>query len=145
MNIESWCTVELNSKQDWLRANRKHNTNAFASSVFKGDSNQHQASRLDFKSSPEKHRERRHFPDKGKKILKFSWLVHLTLIILGYKRLQAPGLTPCSRAGQYNRFLPISQTCQSYTEIFYFHIVASNTNRTIRYFAWLLFLQSTDF
>ena len=67
MNIESWCTVELNSKQDWLRANRKHNTNAFASSVFKGDSNQHQASRLDFKSSPEKHRERRHFPDKGKK------------------------------------------------------------------------------
>ena len=72
MNIESWCTVELNSKQDWLRANRKHNTNAFASSVFKGDSNQHQASRLDFKSSPEKHRERRHFPDKGKTILKFS-------------------------------------------------------------------------
>ena len=67
MNVESWCTVELNSKQDWLRANRKHNQNAFASSVFKGDSNQHHASRLDFNSSvPDKHKERRHFPDKGK-------------------------------------------------------------------------------
>lgn len=66
MNVESWCTVELNSKQDWLRANRKHNPNVFASSVFKGDSNQHHASRLDFDSCvPEKHKERRHFPDKG--------------------------------------------------------------------------------
>ena len=51
MNVESWCTVELNSKQDWLRANRKHNPSAFTSAVFKGDSNQHHASRLDFKST----------------------------------------------------------------------------------------------
>ncbi|CAH3027374.1 unnamed protein product [Porites evermanni] len=70
MNIESWCTVELNSKQDWLRANRKHNPNAFTSSVFKGDSNQHHVSRLDFNSTPVKHRERRHFPDKDKTQLK---------------------------------------------------------------------------
>jgi len=73
MNVESWCTVELNSKEDWLRANRKHNPNAFASSVFtEGDSNQHHSSRLDFNScKPEKHRERRHFPDKDKTQLKW--------------------------------------------------------------------------
>ncbi|XP_074616036.1 protein SPATA45 homolog [Acropora palmata] len=71
MNVESWCTVELNSKQDWLRANRKHNPSAFASSAFKGDSNQHHVSRLVFGSCvPEKHKEKRHFPDKADTQLK---------------------------------------------------------------------------
>nr|A7RHB3.2 RecName: Full=Protein SPATA45 homolog [Nematostella vectensis] len=66
MNIESWCTVELNSKQDWTRADRKHDPNGFNSSVFKGASNQHQESSLDFATAePEFHRERRHFPEKS--------------------------------------------------------------------------------
>ena len=65
MNIESWCTVERNSKQDSLRANRRHYNHAFSSSVFKAhDSKQHLESRLSFNSTPNTHKERRHFPEK---------------------------------------------------------------------------------
>ena len=68
MNVESWCTVELSSNQDWTRANRKHNPNAFASTVFKGHSIKREESRLDFGAAakPEKLAERRHFPQQCK-------------------------------------------------------------------------------
>ncbi|KXJ18442.1 Protein SPATA45-like [Exaiptasia diaphana] len=70
MNIESWCTVELNAKQDWTRANRKHNPDGFASSVFKGDSNQHHDSRLDFATAvPQQRKEKRHFPEKNRSLM----------------------------------------------------------------------------
>ena len=68
MNVESWCTVELSSKQDWTRSNRKHNPNAFASTVFKGQATKQEESRLDFNSAakPEKLAERRHFSQQCK-------------------------------------------------------------------------------
>lgn len=34
MNIESWCQVEGNSNQQWTRATRRHNPEAFTSTAF---------------------------------------------------------------------------------------------------------------
>lgn len=68
MNQDSWCTVERSASQDWTRAERKHNKNAFESKVFKSDSNSDASTnRLqDFQAEGPSHRERRHFPAKCK-------------------------------------------------------------------------------
>ena len=66
MQRESWCTVEMNSRQDWCRAERKHDRNAFRSSVFSESQSQPESeSRCTFQVNDKTHKERRHFPNKS--------------------------------------------------------------------------------
>ncbi|XP_033633239.1 protein SPATA45 homolog [Asterias rubens] len=65
MQRESWCTVEMNSRQDWCRAERKHNKDAFKSSAFSEDQTPDSESRCTFKVNDKTHRERRHYPNKS--------------------------------------------------------------------------------
>lgn len=64
MNVESWCTVERIASQGWTRAERKHNPNAFNSSVFKPDEKKQSDRLLDLRSEDVAHKEKRHFSDK---------------------------------------------------------------------------------
>lgn len=63
---ESWCTVELSSKQDWCRTERKHHSDQFKSSVLNPKNNQPESeARCTFQVNDKTHRERRHFPDRS--------------------------------------------------------------------------------
>ncbi|XP_078000721.1 protein SPATA45 homolog [Glandiceps talaboti] len=63
MQRESWCAVERNSRQAWLRAERKHDPEAFQSRVFDNANKQESEPRCEFKPDLPTHRERRHFPN----------------------------------------------------------------------------------
>ncbi|XP_002732969.1 protein SPATA45 homolog [Saccoglossus kowalevskii] len=65
MQRESWCAVERNSRQAWLRAERKHDQEAFKSKVFESEKKQDSESRCTFTPDMATHRERRHFPNKS--------------------------------------------------------------------------------
>lgn len=65
-DIESWCKVEGNSQ---LKAERKHVPGALRSDIF-GQSQPAQndmwrSEWINAKPEEQKHREKRHFPDKG--------------------------------------------------------------------------------
>lgn len=66
MNIESWCTVEKMPSQDWRRAQRSHNDVSMKSTVFKEDKTFCQQSSPSQAVQEEKHKERRHYPEKCK-------------------------------------------------------------------------------
>ena len=80
MNTESWCTVECRSSENWTRSNRKHFGKAFDSKVFK-DGPDESEGRLQFPKKKEVHRERRHFPEKCKKIFHFTFKVFHPIFI----------------------------------------------------------------
>jgi len=66
MQRESWCTVEQNSRQDWRRAERKHDKTAFKSSVFsESQPLPDSESRCTFQVNDRTHRERRHYPNQS--------------------------------------------------------------------------------
>eukprot|EP00794_Sanderia_malayensis_P007834 gene7834-8684_t len=72
MNVESWCTVERSSSQDWKRAERGHFDGAFRSSVLKPtkacQEDRFSAGQGQLQDS--KHREKRHFKDKYDHVFK---------------------------------------------------------------------------
>ena len=67
MNVESWCQVEANAKESWLRANRKHFPKAMKSTVFVKEL----PDRFAYKLKPPKQlleeiSRKKHFPQKCK-------------------------------------------------------------------------------
>ncbi|KAM8945419.1 spermatogenesis-associated protein 45 [Pelodytes ibericus] len=62
---ETWCMVEQNPKQLWLRAERRHypqNVTRFLVEEVKPP----KYSRLSWENQTQKHREKRHYPETGK-------------------------------------------------------------------------------
>lgn len=85
MNIESWCRVEGNSDEKWTRAERKHEENAFKSSVFDTRSSSSSEERMEWCTTTkpkemelDKLAKRRHFKQKCE---------HRTLYKVLYKTL----------------------------------------------------------
>lgn len=70
MNVESWCQVEGNCNQQWTRATRRHDPNAFTSTAFDQEEGEVSKGRVDWsmanKPAQQKLAKRKHFPQKCK-------------------------------------------------------------------------------
>ena len=70
MNIESWCSVELTPDMQWTRKERKHNKEAFKSTVFDShEEGHHTVERCKGTLKPtadklDNYKKRRHFSQK---------------------------------------------------------------------------------
>lgn len=68
MNTESWCQVEGSSNQQWTRATRRHDPQAFHSKVFGRDGPDSSEGRVDWemgkRPARQKLAQRKHFPEK---------------------------------------------------------------------------------
>ena len=80
MNIESWCQVEGNSNQKWMRSTRRHYDQALRSTVFQ-DGVAKEGGRVDWsmaeKPDQEKLAKKKHFQQKCESIT-----VHVAVIII---------------------------------------------------------------
>ena len=70
MNVESWCTVELTSDQNWMRKTMRHYPDAFKSTVFNPDTTGQQTEepKEKIKLDLDKLAKRKHFPQKCKRL-----------------------------------------------------------------------------
>lgn len=76
MNTESWCKIERSPKQEWTRAERRHNNDILRSSVFKDTSGNSYTSKLQLNDSTTRPMrqdidtltKRRHYQQKCKRI-----------------------------------------------------------------------------
>lgn len=77
MNVESWCTVELTSDQNWLRKTMRHYPDAFKSTVFSQDAAGPQTEEPKEKVKPDldKLAKRKHFPQKCEPHTSFTTVI----------------------------------------------------------------------